>query len=51
MQSIVRAFELKHPCIQDPLNASQRCLHLSGQDFLQPGENLFESQPTNVNYL
>lgn len=50
MQSIVRAFGSVHPCIQDPLNASQ-CwfLHLVGQKFLQPGEYLFGLQPTNVN--
>lgn len=50
MQSIVRAFGSKHPCIQDPLNASQACLHLFGQESLQPGENLLESQPTNVHF-
>lgn len=51
MQSIVRAFGSVHPCIQDPSNASQRWfLHLSGHNRSQPGKNLFESQPTNVNY-
>lgn len=49
MQSIVSAFGLEHPCIQDPLKASQ-CLflHLFGQNSLQPGENLSGSQPTNI---
>lgn len=47
----MRAFGLEHPCIQDPLNASQRWfLHIVEQFFVQPGENLFASQPTNVNY-
>lgn len=42
MQSIVRALGSEHPCIQDPLNASQRWfLHFDGQMCLQPGENLF----------
>lgn len=50
IQSIVRAFGLEHPCMQDPLNASQRWfLHLAEQFFVQPGEKLFASQPTNVN--
>lgn len=49
MQSIVRALGSEHPCIHDPLNASQCwCLHLDGQEWLQPGENLFDPQPTNV---
>lgn len=51
IQSIVRAFGLEHPCMQDPLNASQRWfLHLIEQYFVHPGENLLGSQPTNVNY-
>lgn len=51
IQLIVRAFGLEHPCIQDPLNASQRWfLHLAEQFFVQPGENLLASQPTNENY-
>lgn len=49
MQSIVRALGSEHPCIHDPLNASQCwCLHLDGQEWLQPGENLLDPQPTNV---
>lgn len=51
MQSIVRALGSEQPCIHDPLKASQ-CwfLHLNGQRCLQPGENLFDPQPTNVYY-
>lgn len=49
MQSIVRASGSEHPCIHDPLNASQRWfLHLSKHNCSQLAENLFESQPTNV---
>lgn len=50
IQSIVRAFGLEHPCMQDPLNASQRWfLHSIEQSSVQPGENFFSSQPTIVN--
>lgn len=51
MQSIVRAFGSEHPWIQDPSNTSQWLfLHLAGQTWLQPGENLLWSQPKNVNF-
>lgn len=49
MQSIVRALGLEHPCIQDPLKASQPPLHLVGQIWEQFAEYLVASQPTRYN--
>lgn len=36
---------LEHPCIQDPLKASQPPLHLEGQVLVHPFEYRPESQP------
>lgn len=49
MQSIVRALKLEHPCIQDPLKASQPPLHLDEQVWVQSVEYLLASQPTGFN--
>lgn len=46
MQSAGRAFLFAHPCIHDPLKASQYpYLHFDEQNMLQ-SENLLASQPT-----
>lgn len=45
IQSIVSAFGSEHPCIQDPLKASQAPLHLEGHAMAQPFEYRPESQP------
>lgn len=45
MQSIVRALGLEHPCMQDPLNASQPPLQLDEHSREQSVEYLLESQP------
>lgn len=46
MQSMVSAYSFEHPCIHDPLKASQ-CLflHFNGQAFLQ-SQYLSASHPT-----
>lgn len=45
IQSIVRAFGLEHPCIQDPLKASQPPLQLDEQVWVQSVEYLLASHP------
>lgn len=49
MQSMEEALGLEHPCIQDPLKASQAPLHLDGQICVHPIEYLDASQPTHLN--
>ena len=45
-QSTVRASGLEHPCMQDPLKASQlKFVHLDEHFLVQPWEYLVESQP------
>lgn len=45
IQSIVSAFGSEHPCIHDPLKASQAPLHLEGQFLVQPFKYRPKSQP------
>lgn len=45
IQSIVSAFGSEHPCIQDPLKASQPPVQLEEQSLVHPFEYLPESQP------
>lgn len=48
IQSIVSAFGSEHPCIQDPLKASQPPVQLEEQSLVHPFEYLPESQPTKL---